>query len=217
MNRVLRLTTDIAGMKVAVPQPPVNTQEMNFSDYLSKPCYAAACRNLLKPADLKNMKLDRGDFDILIIHREYGLLACEIKSVGVNSVARAHTDDPVALINAAVDLVYLVGPPGTGKTLMLVVSALEWLRDPLDLHIHILVSSAKAVAASHYIQQQLQVTAREIIGEDAAGRVHVTEADLADKNGAELDSVVEKAVDILAMTARDGQICLIVDEASNMK
>ena len=55
--------------------------QMQFGNYLNKPAYAAAASMLPKPGDLAQDK-QRGDFDILIIHRHYGILACEIKAVG---------------------------------------------------------------------------------------------------------------------------------------
>lgn len=56
--------------------------DLKFEDYLSKTNFAAATKMLPKPVDLKHLQQDRGDFDIFIIHRFYGILACEIKSVG---------------------------------------------------------------------------------------------------------------------------------------
>ena len=58
--------------------------QMQFGDYLNKPAYAAAASMLPKPGDpvLKSQNKHRGDFDILIIHRHHGILACETKSVG---------------------------------------------------------------------------------------------------------------------------------------
>ena len=58
--------------------------QMQFGDYMNKPAYAAATSMLPKPGDpvLRSQNKDRGDFDILIIHRHHGILACEIKAVG---------------------------------------------------------------------------------------------------------------------------------------
>ncbi|XP_070188639.1 uncharacterized protein [Littorina saxatilis] len=56
--------------------------QLKFTSYLGEPCFAATARTLARPIDLKNQNQDRGDFDILVIHRHYGLLAVEIKSVG---------------------------------------------------------------------------------------------------------------------------------------
>lgn len=57
---------------------------LQFSQYLDEPCYVHSGRKLPRPRDLKKENMDRGDFDLLIIHRHYGLVACEIKSVGDN-------------------------------------------------------------------------------------------------------------------------------------
>ena len=54
---------------------------LQFNQYLDEPCYIHSGRKLPKPQDLKKQNMDRGDFDLLMIHRQYGLVACEIKSV----------------------------------------------------------------------------------------------------------------------------------------
>lgn len=61
--------------------------QLQFGDYLNEPSYAAAAAQLPSPSSLpsalpKNWK--RGDFDVLIIHRKYGLLAVEVKAFGDN-------------------------------------------------------------------------------------------------------------------------------------
>ena len=58
--------------------------QLGFGSYLNKPSYAAAVSCLPKPTDL-NEEYRRGDFDILIIHRHYGVLVGEVKSVGIAS------------------------------------------------------------------------------------------------------------------------------------
>ena len=68
--------------------------QMQFGDYLNKPAYAAAAAMLPKPGDpvLKSQNKDRGDFDILIIHKLHGILACEIKAVGWKFPAQQMTE-----------------------------------------------------------------------------------------------------------------------------
>ncbi|KAK7107741.1 hypothetical protein V1264_015606 [Littorina saxatilis] len=56
--------------------------QLKFTSYLGEPCFAAAAQNFPRSVDLRKQKQDRGDFDVLVIHRHYGLLAAEIKSVG---------------------------------------------------------------------------------------------------------------------------------------
>nr|KAG5697825.1 hypothetical protein BaRGS_016087 [Batillaria attramentaria] len=111
----------------------------------------------------------------------------------------------VDLINQAPDLVYLAGPPGTGKTLTAVIMSLEWLRqhgivDILSRDIH-------SLAAAHLIKQQLQETARLILGEQASSRVHLH--DNLEKRGA-VDRLVAT---LTARTTSD--VCLIADEAED--
>lgn len=55
--------------------------QLNFCNYLNKPCYAAAAEQLPRPCDL-NQQDCRGDFDFVIVHRHYGILVAELKSVG---------------------------------------------------------------------------------------------------------------------------------------
>nr|KAG5697822.1 hypothetical protein BaRGS_016084 [Batillaria attramentaria] len=109
----------------------------------------------------------------------------------------------VDLINQAPDLAYLAGPPGTGKTLTAVIMSMEWLRqhgtvDILSRHIY-------SLAAAHLIKQQLKETARQILGEEAASRVHL-------HDNLEEDGAVDRLV--VTLTARPtSNICLIADEA----
>ena len=55
--------------------------QLKFENYLSQHCFSGDAK-LPKPSDLKEEKRDRGDFDILVIHRNHGVLVGEIKSVG---------------------------------------------------------------------------------------------------------------------------------------
>nr|KAG5714528.1 hypothetical protein BaRGS_006974 [Batillaria attramentaria] len=75
------------------PQIMFVLSQMQFQDYLSKPCYASATAMFPRPIDLKGLNLERGDFDVLIIHRHYGLLVGEIKAVGGNASERGLSED----------------------------------------------------------------------------------------------------------------------------
>lgn len=66
--------------------------QLQFGKYLSKPCYAATIAAYPRPLDLPH-QYRRGDFDILIIHREHGLIICEVKSVGANFSDRMIFDE----------------------------------------------------------------------------------------------------------------------------
>lgn len=57
--------------------------QLQFGNYLNKPTYAAAASLLPKPVNMAP-KYRQGDFDILVIHSQFGLVAGEIKSVGDN-------------------------------------------------------------------------------------------------------------------------------------
>ena len=69
--------------------------QMQFGDYLNEPAYAAAASKLPKPGDpvLKSQNKHRGDFDVLIIHRHHGILACETKSVGSTLSSARFTEE----------------------------------------------------------------------------------------------------------------------------
>nr|KAG5686233.1 hypothetical protein BaRGS_012967 [Batillaria attramentaria] len=109
----------------------------------------------------------------------------------------------VDLINQAPDLAYLAGPPGTGKTLTAVIMSLEWLRQ--NGNVDILSRNNLSLAAAHLIKQQLQETARLILGEQAASRVHL-------HDNLKQDGAVDRLV--ATLTARPTfDVCLIADEA----
>ncbi|XP_025107255.1 uncharacterized protein LOC112571998 isoform X2 [Pomacea canaliculata] len=86
MQRVilcLQKLTEKKGVFVALSQ-------LKFGQYLGEPCYAAAAAQLpsaknLPPHHPESWK--DGDFDVLLIHRHYGLVICEVKSVGDNVLA----------------------------------------------------------------------------------------------------------------------------------
>ncbi|XP_025100505.1 uncharacterized protein LOC112567860 [Pomacea canaliculata] len=59
--------------------------QMNFGDYLGEPCYMSVAALLPHPLNLpeslpRNWR--QGNFDLLIIHRHYGIIVCEIKALG---------------------------------------------------------------------------------------------------------------------------------------
>ncbi|XP_070207989.1 uncharacterized protein [Littorina saxatilis] len=59
--------------------------ELNFKDYLNKPFYAKQTSKLPKPGNIPAKDRHhgkQGDFDVLLIHRQYGILVGEVKSVG---------------------------------------------------------------------------------------------------------------------------------------
>ena len=109
--------------------------QLNFGHYLNQPTYAAAAAALPRPIDLKAWNKHRGDFDVLIILRHYGILVCEIKTIGDNfpaSMTQQQQDQKIAdkirlsikqLGKADVVLVHLVSDQSTAprilKTLML--------------------------------------------------------------------------------------------------
>nr|KAG5687569.1 hypothetical protein BaRGS_022873 [Batillaria attramentaria] len=85
-----------------------------------------------------------------------------------DNMSDASTPHRLALIHTAPDLAYLAGPPGTGKTLTAVIMGVEWMRQ--NKTVNILSGDRESRAAAHHIKQQLEETARLVIGPQAASR-----------------------------------------------
>ncbi|XP_025113674.1 uncharacterized protein LOC112575832 [Pomacea canaliculata] len=68
--------------------------QFRFGQYLSEPCYAAATAQLPMAKNLPNSSSrDRqGEFDMLVIHRLYGFVVCEVKALGKNLKESKMTD-----------------------------------------------------------------------------------------------------------------------------
>ncbi|XP_025078042.1 uncharacterized protein LOC112554476 [Pomacea canaliculata] len=68
----------------------VGLTQLQFGDYLGEPCYTAAAAQLPLPANLPSAlppDWKQGDFDVLLIHRHFGLVTCEVKAFGDNTQA----------------------------------------------------------------------------------------------------------------------------------
>ncbi|XP_025112855.1 uncharacterized protein LOC112575309 [Pomacea canaliculata] len=66
----------------------VAISQLSFGQYLGEPHFAAAAVCLPLPANLPSAlprHWKRGDFDVLLIHRQYGLVVCEVKAFGDNT------------------------------------------------------------------------------------------------------------------------------------
>ena len=57
--------------------------QFHYGGYLNKPSYAAAAAQLPRPIIMAPAYRE-GDFDVLVIHRRYGILIGEVKTVGMN-------------------------------------------------------------------------------------------------------------------------------------
>ena len=64
--------------------------QLSFGDYLNKPTYSASAATLPRPINLRSQNKHRGDFDVLIIHRYYGIFVGEIKAIGDVGIPRCH-------------------------------------------------------------------------------------------------------------------------------
>nr|KAG5685870.1 hypothetical protein BaRGS_003070 [Batillaria attramentaria] len=154
--------------------------QLDFENYLSEPCYSGAVSQMKRPANLRGQKLDKGDFDVLIVHRNYGLCAGEIKSVGFNAADRKLSqqqiqDEVLKVLRKMLKL----QKTGTGKTLTAVIMGVKWMRR--NKTVNILSGDEKSRAVAHHIKQQLEETARLVIGPQAASRVRLHLVDLDKK------------------------------------
>ncbi|XP_025113686.1 uncharacterized protein LOC112575842 isoform X2 [Pomacea canaliculata] len=74
----------------------VGLTQLQFGEYLGEPCYAAAAAQLPLAANLPSVlprNWKQGDFDVLLIHRHFGLVICEVKAFGDNIKALNMTKD----------------------------------------------------------------------------------------------------------------------------
>ncbi|XP_025111907.1 uncharacterized protein LOC112574809 [Pomacea canaliculata] len=65
----------------------VAMSQLQFGEYLGEPCYSAAAAQVplaTSPPPSLPKNWDKGDFDVLLIHRKYGFVVCEVKAVGDN-------------------------------------------------------------------------------------------------------------------------------------
>nr|KAG5688198.1 hypothetical protein BaRGS_027793 [Batillaria attramentaria] len=189
--------------------------QLDFENYLSEPCYSGAVSQMKRPVDLSGQKLDKGDFDVLIVHRKYGLCAGEIKSVGFNAADRKLSEQQIQdEVLKVLRKMLKLQKTGTGKTLTAVIMGVEWMRR--NKTVDILSGDGKSRAAAHHIKQQLVETARLVIGPQAASRVRLHLVDL-DEDGAKLAANVDKLVKTLKSSSTNNEICLIADEASGYR
>nr|KAG5692147.1 hypothetical protein BaRGS_020695 [Batillaria attramentaria] len=187
--------------------PPVY---MNRVPYSRQSIAGQSVLVLPKPEDL-GQQYRRGDFDVLIIHRQYGVLIGEIKAVGLNAAdlkkTQAESDADVAKrVKRRSDS--WTGPPGTGKSVVLVIMALVWLRDGHDVHVLSLRPGSLAMAL--LMCHQLRMTLKSDRGSFVkAGRVRFHYFDLVNQ----LEDV-EKVLETLVSASQESEeLHVIMDEA----
>lgn len=76
--RGLRTLADKLGEVMVV------VSQLQFGNYLNKPTYAAAASLFKRPSQMAQQNYHQGDFDVLLLNKQYGLITGEIKSVGDN-------------------------------------------------------------------------------------------------------------------------------------
>lgn len=109
--------------------------ELKFGEYLNEPCFAAAASALPNiPMDKKTRRKQEGDFDVLVIHRQHGILVGEIKAIGEklshlpqqqqDQAVKKKMEQAIRQLNKAKDVLQhvvsdLQPPPRVQTTLML--------------------------------------------------------------------------------------------------
>lgn len=76
-----------------------------FGSYLGEPLFAPAVAHLPLPCNLSTKypwSWRQGDFDVLLIHRHYGFVICEVKSVELNAET-SNRQQVTTKLKAAVD------------------------------------------------------------------------------------------------------------------
>ncbi|XP_025085435.1 uncharacterized protein LOC112558899 [Pomacea canaliculata] len=76
----------------------IRMTQLSFGQYLGEPCYAAAAAQLPRPANLPPahpQKWKQGDFDVLLIHRHYGFVVCQVKAFGDNTQTLKMSPDDI--------------------------------------------------------------------------------------------------------------------------
>lgn len=82
-NAQVRVLTSLRVLADRRKEVMVVVSQLQFGKYLHKPVYAAASSQLPQIRDLPR-EYQRGDFDVLIIHPQHGLIIGEVNSVGGN-------------------------------------------------------------------------------------------------------------------------------------
>lgn len=67
--------------------------QLMFGNYLGQESYAAAAELFPRPCDHPvPYSMRRGDFDVLIIHKLYGLIVCEVKAFNITHINQQDVD-----------------------------------------------------------------------------------------------------------------------------
>ena len=112
----------------------------------------------------------------------------------------------VGILHSSLSCVFLTGPPGTGKTLMLVLKALDWLRQGAD--VHVVSTWAGSLAASVMIVHQVKHLAEA----SARQRIQLHRCDLKVGQG-DVPAEVTKQVEMFLRKAQGRRLHVIIDEA----
>ena len=110
--------------------------------------------------------------------------------------------------------VYLHAPPGCGKTVMLVLKALQWLRE--GHHVHLMALSQPAFAVSAVVEMQIRHTLAAAAALNAGALVrHVFKYwKLNSANIGKLEAEIQQSINTLKATrSQDGCAYVIIDEA----
>lgn len=120
----------------------------------------------------------------------------------------------VNVLHEAPPRLFACGPPGTGKTVVLLLQAVEWLRQRHEVHV---VSTWKySRAASLRLRAQLlasQAQARKEGEQEDTSITPVNAVSMHEYNFENGLDDVDRAVEELACLAKGTNLCVIADEA----
>ncbi|KAK7094190.1 uncharacterized protein [Littorina saxatilis] len=121
----------------------------------------------------------------------------------------------IDLLNRNPPRVCILGPPGTGKTVVLVLQGLRWLLEGHDVQ----VVSARNVnwAIGRVITEQLRLSLQMSLSADQTPSTTPGEVTYYQYDFRERGEDVEKALTELTACVKDGQLHLLMDEATLSK
>ncbi|XP_070177994.1 uncharacterized protein [Littorina saxatilis] len=116
---------------------------------------------------------------------------------------------------ASEPLVYLCGPPGTGKSLILILRALDWIREKRK-PVHVVSTREGNMAASHMIHHKLKEMTKQTDSGQQKGIAESAENPWVRMHIFDLPIHMKAALEELAKSDPEGELFVIVDEACDV-
>lgn len=128
-----------------------------------------------------------------------------ISTLGERMASIVLTPSQINLLNRAPQKVMMTGGPGVGKTLILVLMAIEWVKQGND--VNIVSVNVLSRAASVMIQHMILTTCSFLSREAAACKVRIHEYDFINK-----EDDMDQAVNKLAGVQENKKLYIVCDE-----